>query len=727
MNKAVKCLRQCLLDSGLFLCLTVGLSSASAEELGVLPHHLISKDSADACSVVKVHSLSTAPDGTTLHQQGQGWVTMLRRRDSASELGVVTPYHVVVNAQSVYAECKGKLIPLLNPVVDAERDITYFGIADWDLVNKTLTPILIEVASEQIRNAVYPTKAERQIHAQRMTPKEIQAQLPEVLNSMTNFGVAMSPEKDLVSSVMLSPNANDIVNAAVDRTQAGVGQLIRVENFGIRPGISGAVLFGVPESIYSSAYNVALKRRVYGAPLEVMPKFVLGMIIKTKLNGAETVALSLPDITSFLERHVMQGAQVLPSTLEVHYHTIPSTAGGAQLQSYLSLGIDDSSVVVQEVCSSEFKNSADFKLIVDKNLMKRIEESKRSEPPHDKKLENQLNDLKHRQKPDNRIIFDIKNLEKLQKKSGGGEYGEGGDGFLTPEAQFLTSKNVIGSFDNEELNYKALGSAHSFGLYLQNRSCQQQGLLIDGQAINAVAIPGEPLERLVTYEDLRRFAKKYPAKTAVLLKKFGTNEKLPFFTFEKSWQENLKIPLARAQAISSADPDWQPLGRSYFKERLTAAFESDSYVELGKDKILLNTRITGVSQNLEKLGWIQLLYDKASWSGRFALNSECQIMLKPSSFKAIHPWLVEYNDGANELKIEIGTMNRLLSISFQKVECTNMKDLALGEVEIYSNGAMSPIAGVRRNVFVALPVDFEFIKKAFANQQRQSVEKKNEK
>jgi hypothetical protein len=714
MKSDKKRLSSSVLDTCLMLCLVLGLSSAAKAEMGVIAHYLTPTKSSDPCSVINIHSLISKADGSTLYQQGQGWVTKLIKDKSEHQLGVVLPYHVVVGASKVYGECRGVYFPLGDAVVDAEADLAHLVIYDDELLKKNvLMPLVVQITTQSVRDAIYNPDPVKRIFNQSLTPIEIENKLPEVLNSMATFGVTTSPQKGK-DSLLMSPAGYSLVRGVVDPGQL-LNRYIRVENFGIRPGLSGGVLFGTPDAQWIRAFDASAGKMSFQVPLEFIPKLVLGMVVKTKLNGAETIAISLPDIVRFLEFHVISGVALVERPLEVHYHEVAGSTGGTELQSYLSLITSESAVPVQEICSAEFKQSADVTPLLNPQLKKLVDESKLKADPRTINLPMQLNDLTQRKKPDVKLQIDLKNLNNLQKKSGGGEYGEGGDGFGGSKAEFLTSQSYIGSFDEADIGFKASAEASSFGLYLKNQSCQQQGLRIGDRTVNTLALPRESLQRLVTYEDLRKAAK-YGQKSADLLMKYARYETKPFFTFEEKWGDPLTIPLISIESVSSADENWRPGTRAYFKEKLTAAIKSDSYVTVSRDHLLLNTQIHGASSS-EKMGWIQLAYKENQWQGRFALNAKCQVNLKSEGFKAIHPWLVEYKDGDNDLKIEMGLRNRLLTVIFQKVGCEGMTNLALGEVEVVPNGAYEYVIGSRRRNFLAMPIDLEALRKLIQERQ----------
>ena len=81
------------------LCLIMGLpAQAKTYDYATYQHVLFHTEKNDVCSIVTIHSLYRSKDGKILHQQGVGWVLFFERY-----YHVLTPFHVVVNAEAVFA------------------------------------------------------------------------------------------------------------------------------------------------------------------------------------------------------------------------------------------------------------------------------------------------------------------------------------------------------------------------------------------------------------------------------------------------------------------------------------------------------------------------------------------------------------------------------------------------------------------------------------------------
>ncbi|MBS1972542.1 MAG: hypothetical protein JSU04_19705 [Bdellovibrionales bacterium] len=652
---AVNCrvLQSFIKAAGCLMLLLFHTSFAMAFDFYIHPTNLVSRKSSDPCSVVKVHSAFKAKDGSLQHQEGLGWMVA-----GPQGLGVVTPFHVVVNADAVVGECRGQFFDLAPKAVDGEKDIAYLQLVHTGLIHaKVLSPLVF------IEDAKNPSAYGRLFTSPDIQRNRWLMNLPHfalttglqgILQKMSGYGVAVSAEKDSEMPVLMSALSKDLVHAVIDKDQAFAKQMIRVENFGVRPGLSGAPLFGVPEE--------------YITPLEVLPKAVLGMVVKTKNNGAETVALSLGDIYDFLEERVLAKPANIVRGLEVHYQAI-AEGERTRLQSYLTLKNANTAMSFVETCSEEYRNSAEFKITIDPKLQKQLED---------------------RQKM--RIFLDPKENLLKEKKSvpmpkdppgkslyGGGEYGEGGDGFAMMGSEFLTSLTSIGSFNNLNLDYRALERVPSMGLYLQKGLCRQQGLWSGQKLLNTVQIPGEKAIRLSTNEDLRQFYLRYQGRALDLIQHYGRYETTPAFSLNMTEGTSENRDLSVNHKISSQQAEWRPAGHDYFKNVLAKGSPSVGRLLVTKQSLSLETRLNTFSKEASML---QLQYQNQQWQGLVSLGSQCLIRLAPERFIGVTPWLVEYSDGGNRLSIELNTKNRVMSVQIKKLACSAAAKMALGEIEI---------------------------------------------
>lgn len=639
--------------AGYLMLLLFHTSFAMAFDFYIHPTNLVSRRSSDPCSVVKVHSALKAADGRLEHQEGLGWMVA-----GPQGVGVVTPFHVVVNADAVVGECRGQFFDLAPQAADAEKDVAYLQLVQTDLIrSRVLSPLLFV---EDARNPSVYAKLFTSPNIQRnrwfinLPHFALTTGLQGILQKMSGYGVAVSAEKDSEMPVLMSTLSKDLVHAVVDKDQAFAKQMIRVENFGIRPGLSGAPLFGVPEE--------------YITPLEVLPKAVLGMVVKTKNNGAETMALSLGDIYDFLEERVLAKPAPAVRGLEVHYRAI-AEGERTRLLSYLILKNANTAMSFVETCSEEYRNSAEFKISIDPKLQKQLEDRQKA-----------------------RISVDLKENLLKEKKSiplpkdppgkslhGGGEYGEGGDGFATVDSEFLTSQTSIGNFKNLNLNYQALERVPSMGLYLQKGLCRQQGLWNGQQLLNTVQVPGEKAIRLSTNEDLRRFYSRYQTRALDLIQHYGRYETAPTFSLNMKDGASENRDLSVNHKISSQQPEWQPASRDYFKNVLAKGSALAGHFSVSKQTLSLETRLDTYTKESST---IQLQYQNQQWQGLVSFGSQCQVRLSPKNFVSVTPWLVEYADGANRLSIELKTKNRAMSVQIKKLDCPAAANMALGEIEI---------------------------------------------
>ena len=447
---------------------------------------------------------------------------------------------------------------------------------DIQTAKKIVSALLIVPADKAFADTIRKLTVDNENPLIRMANHQIERkiydnELFDLMLGMSSFGIASMPDaKNPGNAVMLSQSNDSFVQGFVDRDQIYINNLVRINNLGIRPGLSGSVLFGVPFSKgFLDRYYFEEQRVGFSLPVELLPKIVLGMIVKTRLNGAETVALSLGDIYDFLEKQVLADNLPPMNELNVVYKLFGSEEK-PHLKSSILLRGPNRPFMVEEYCSEEYKNSADFLTLDNKNL-KKIFEEKKSEG-FSKSLLSAYDDVKAKKEARELLKKIDPNYTppkgSINKIGGGGEYGEGSDGFGADNARFLTSTSLVGKFKEEGLNFKALDFVSSFGLYLTDRSCKARGLKIGNKLIHAVKLPGSETVRMISFEDLRRFAKIYGNKTGALLDQYGFESSTPFFTGELESSETIKVSLLTGPYVSSLDKQWSPGGKQYFNQRL---------------------------------------------------------------------------------------------------------------------------------------------------------------
>ncbi|HWU43986.1 MAG TPA: hypothetical protein VN132_11130, partial [Bdellovibrio sp.] len=524
----------------------------------------------------------------------------------------------------------------------------------------------------------------------------------------------------------------------VERNLSYINNLIYIESLGVRPGLSGSVLFGTPYIDLLRTYDFSSNSSASALPVEILPKMILGMIVKTRLNGAETVALSLGDIFDFLEEKVANASgsgPASPRTLAVNYRMLGEN-DHRHLQSYYTLSGSSGPVNVQEYCADEYKNSADFNALKDPRLSKFLEQNKFqfNIPKEQNKADTDSGKKptfdKFRKpavpaQPDSQSL-PPKNDSIKQNRSGGGEYGEGGDGFTLENTTFLTSETHIGNFKGLDLSFKGLGNSSSMGLYLQEKNCAARGLWVKDHLVHTVQVPGAEPQRMTNFEDLRRFHKTYGWRAADLLLQYGFASQTPFFEKDLKDNESLQIPLVTGEYISSQNKSWSPAGKKYFKQKIaalpaTSAQKTSDVLSLRKNSFRLDTGLTlfapivdMFSANAPSVGHLQLDYQNHQWHGVFSYGDSCRVELTPDKFKQTNPYRVDYQDGKNEMSLDMFSEKQLLKISFQKLNCADLADLALGEIEIYGDAQLRPVIKTTRTAFVANPLNWSKLKQGYS-------------
>jgi hypothetical protein len=702
----------------------------------------------DACSIVRVHSIYKNAAGEIFHQEGVGWVVGALRN-----FGILTPYHVVTQADLVVAECKGKYYTLSKPIVDAERDLSFFKIDGkvTDLVDKILNPLILSMTKDDDffleaaqRNPLVQKGLDRQF-VFKIPRHKYENYLAPIMLSMANFNIVSPPQgSNPQNSLLSSPVGSSQVTGQVDRDQSYIKNLIRVENFGIRPGLSGSVLFGVPFKSDNYDYDAETKTAHFTKAIETTPRFVLGMVTKTRLNGAETVAISLGDILDFLEEYPKENPDSAPAKrdLEVRYRKIKEQ-DRERLQAYINLlSPDGSTAEAFEYCSSDYKSSAESVATKNPFLQSLLEKQPLKE--------NEKNLLRYASA--NAPVRSGKGLNSGTLKSGGGEYGEGGDGFLAPQATFLTSQTSLGNFESDLFSpfLRSMDKTSSFGLYISPTFCKSRGLMVENRLIHGVKLPGQEFKRLLNFEDLRRFQKENGPKTLELLRKHGQTSQRPFFTYDLEKMRPLEVPLQTRNSFSSDQSTWRAGEKVYFKQQLLPAqpelrtsgiiidldltdrnnyevpwkpgdtmFSTNKehhamapngteYLQMAANYFVFKTEIKspGPLADSRFRNYFELRYAQGKWKSSLSLGQSCRLEMAPEHFTQVNPWRLEYNDGRTKMSVEFMSQDRLLVMSLQQGDCRELKDLALGEVEVFLNADIFEVAGTVRSALVPKAINW---------------------
>ncbi|MNS83607.1 hypothetical protein D3C72_1174000 [compost metagenome] len=303
--------------------------------------------------------------------------------------------------------------------------------------------------------------------------------------------------------------------------------------------------------------------------------------------------------------------------------------------------------------------------------------------------------------------------EQTLAKAGGGEYGEGGGGFLTMRSEFLTSKSKVGEFSELDIPNKGAEVIDSFGLYLSEKTCKERGLSVNGKLYHTVNIPQQAPMRLTNLEDIRHFYKKYGDDSLTLIETYGRTSKVPFFVNVMGDSETLQVPLISAKLLSSNDEIWRPGDRKYLKLKLAPATKATGQaLQLTKNTMKLAVELpsfNGVSHPKFK-DYLHLQFANNQWKASIAFGLSCRMEFSPQHFTQVNPYRVEYDDGKNKLAIDLNSQDRFLALSLQKSDCRELKDLSLAEVEVFLVKGLTAVIGTRRTALVPTPLDFDFLK-----------------
>jgi hypothetical protein len=696
----------------MLLALTFLTSLAQATQFEALTWGILQlRPDDNQCAIVKIHSLVKNSQDKLFHQEGMGWITFTHSR-----IGVLTPYHVVAEGAQVFAECNGEFYSLSPLKVNPELDLAYFEIASSQKPSqllKQLFPVIVELGADgkSIRESYSPElQMLFSLVSPPVPPDDYQKNMTALSLSVSSYGIASAPEiKDRSSSLIVSPDFDSSAEAAVNTTDPLARFLVRVDGLGVRPGLSGSALFGVISNWRLTALDKTSDQnqwqKRYGVGIQIMPKVLLGMVSKTRLNGAEAVAISMADIFDFLQ-DLNQSAP--NQGLFVRFQKHESDSG---LTLIPSMVLESTSIF--EHCGDSYKNTGNLSLLEDWTpSTKKI--------PFEKQKVDKILFEKFYERPRDPRFEKLKNskpqaLPTILNK--GGDYGEGGDGFAPQDAQFIISKfNVFRAPDVKD-GFEAIKRYQSRGLYKLRRECKYEGLALDDKVISEATPPGEVTQRLVTFEDLRVFYKAHGANSLELIKKYASYSSAWPYEKVPQFENSVLIPLLSVGKLYSSRP---PLVIDQKTEFFNNKFVPAS--KRGDSPSWLQVSAKGFELQLYETE-SQLRFGRTSsggssdaglWHGSLALSPSCNIELKPENFEVINSWKTSYKDENADLTLTFGAMNEFLRITINHVQkCSDLKALKLAQVIVYANAKMAAIIGTTRTAVLPQPMDFDFLKKNY--------------
>lgn len=701
---------------------SMAIAQQAKPEIKLVPINLVKFDKKNMqCAIVKVHSLMKTAEGKVFRQEGLGWIIRL-----GFQVGVLTPYHVVASGESIIAECNGNFFPVVFPTIDREKDLAFFRIQDDQLEkNKQhLLPLLVQQLPEEKSVLDEKGKALDQLLNLNFPREYYRTKALELALGSASFGVASMPtSQDPASALIMSPDMDLNVQVQVDKNHPFYSNLIRVQGLGVRPGISGGALFGVAYSSLYAGYNFQKNKSEYEAPIELLPKIILGMVTKTRINGAETVAISMEDILTFLETEALKIKYKTPKkNLEIHY--APQEKNNEfKLKTYLTIHQDHSpqETIISEFCSDEYQVSAEWSPLEPKMTLQSLprKEQKILEAKRDLEIKRkdqmlQIYQTDHGRAVNTEFLKEIK-LTPEQKRqllsSGGGDYGEGGDGFLLPESQFILTSFAPNDFDGVKkvgvVKISQFKSIPSLGLYKTPRACRQQGLMVGQSLISQVALPNQDLRRMVNLEDFYAFYKENKEKSLDLLLQYGSNSDVGM-SLPVPKDLKLEIPLVPVFHISS--------GNIYSKTFLTRAkanSDSPSKLELTRNglQLVADTKLPDGKETMR----LHIKQSQNIWSGSLQFSNGCRIEMNPGSFKKANNWSANYKDASLDMGISLLAQSESMRVVINKInsQCADVKNLALTELEIQLNGTVTAVIGTPRTALIMEPTNLQSLIKEY--------------
>lgn len=736
------------------------------------------------CSVVKIHSRISETQERPLTQSGYGWVVRV-----GDFFGVVAPFHVIAAADGVWAECMGQFFHLTVKNVSVDQDLALLSFKYdnefVELFKKLLIPLIYLVPADRpsfFETTGFASDSEKMSSFQLINPQLPKAafasdrELLSTVAQMESFGVALSPNKARPSdSVVLSPDLDLRVWPTIASRAPLVERLIQVNGLGIRPGMSGGALFGIHSMGILGLGSQSGESR-YELSHALMPKFILGMVVRTKNNGAETHAVPMNTIVDFIGRQDVDIRSYFNSEgLKLGY-LVDQTKETSRLIPFLRYQRSDSrfeEVHFFEICSEEYKISSEIRSLGEsQEVARQLPRGQRLEMNRDmNRLAAQLRQALQDSRPDqieafklNSIITNgrilridplttqpqeqsteptqqqmqvppalrpvLKNLRDSQQLRGGGDYGEGSDGFSSVGSQFLVSDftpSDLAARGGRNFRRKVVDTYSSLGLYRTDLNCSQKGISFADKILVGYENEDGTLRRLTSFEDLLAIYNLHPATFIQRLnQRAKTDHQMPLLKnaqINGGWSADLDIALP---GVTSSQQQWAPGGRPYFSQVLTGGgssvwrrTETERTDGLGSYRVSarqLHIKVPfllpqSTKEKADSNAHIELQFTQSNqgehWAGTIALSKRpvCQIALDSTKMKKINPWFYRYQDEKMRFEISLGKPNEVATLQFFSLDeaCFSTPNLALGEIRIFEDSSAAAVIRSHRTLLIPHP------------------------
>jgi hypothetical protein len=259
----------------LILIQSVLLSALAAKATNEFAKPLIYPPVADyaptKCQLVTIQSVAVQR-GQTYSQSGVGWVIL-----GDEGYRILTPAHVISGADTIQAECQGKIFAL-------------------QVVSKTETKDLALLKFQAgFENSLFPLIELKQTSANsRMATDHFRQAFQTLLNEQI-YNLYVVP-KDKNTPWFYRSYEGDIKKIGIAHLQKGLNTLA-AETLAIRPGFSGSpLLIENPVQAKSNSYP-GMYLYLGGQDTKT---YLVGMLNKVEVNGSRSLGLSLPDILQML-------------------------------------------------------------------------------------------------------------------------------------------------------------------------------------------------------------------------------------------------------------------------------------------------------------------------------------------------------------------------------------------------------------------------------------------
>ncbi len=447
----------------------------------------------DYCPLLSIEAKKSIAT-KTYSQTGIGWIIANESRDNAQpKVAVLVPAHVVWGADTITGRCNDKITEFKITALSQTYDLALldFSRKNFEELGNTSIPLLWRGRAPLNLGDIDAATTVRQKQIfQELVIDHAPISLDEELAHQQDIGIHyVLPGQEKNSKTIFTPTdwrsflEPSRVLSQNQNVFLGLKKTILLNQFAVRPGFSGSPLFVLPApGRYNSLLFDETRSRV------ALPRILIGMVVKTEVNGSRAIAISLEDILRVLPE--LQSAEPdqdpyvvgHPNQAHMQYAFDSEKLAKGELQRRQQLIIprqNKSPYLIGEFCGT-FKDSSDWEPISRTTLDSESQSRKR-----------RSNETKVARPP-------------------GGDYGDSGGTTNPNKGEFALE------IDSDE------GNSH-FASYRNLQSCPNPGLLLpSGKIINSIRSPRKKIfRRTLSLNDITDLAERDGEALIALLETEG--------------------------------------------------------------------------------------------------------------------------------------------------------------------------------------------------------------